>query len=59
MLMYGHVKGASIGGSGAILLPNTGGNVPLTILAITAIVVGSVVLVSTIARAVVKKSYEA
>lgn len=58
--MYGKVLGAStVAGTGAVLLPNTGGSTPLTIVALTAIAVGSAVLVSTIARAVVKKAYKA
>lgn len=60
MHMYGKPLAASTTSlAGGVLLPNTGGNVPLTIVALTAITVGSAVLVSTIARAVVKKAYKA
>lgn len=60
MLMYNKVLGAStVAGTGAVLLPNTGGSTPLTVVAIAAIAVGSAVLISTIARAVVKMAYKA
>jgi hypothetical protein len=58
--MYGRVLGAStVAGTGAIVLPNTGGSAPLTIVALTAIAGGVAVLISTVARAVVKKAYKA
>ncbi len=58
--MYGQVLGAStVVGTGAVLLPNTGGSMPLTIAAITAIVVGSAVLLSTVVRFIAKKAYKA
>jgi hypothetical protein len=58
--MYGKVLGAStVVGTGAIALPNTGGNVALTIAAITTITVGGAILLSTVVRAVAKKAYKA
>ncbi|MEJ0072610.1 MAG: hypothetical protein WDN27_00745 [Candidatus Saccharibacteria bacterium] len=59
--MYEGGKGGGIGGvtttSSAILLPNTGGNVILTIIAVTGITVGSAILVSTLIRFVAKRAY--
>jgi len=46
-------------GTGAILLPNTGGNVLLTIVAITAITVGVAIMISTLVRFVAKRAYQA
>lgn len=43
--------------SGGILLPNTGGNTILTIVAIAGIVLGSAILLSTVVRFVAKKAY--
>jgi hypothetical protein len=58
--MYGHILGAStFVGTGAILLPNTGGNVPLTVAALTTIVVGSAILLTSAVRIVAKKAYKA
>jgi hypothetical protein len=58
--MYGQVLGAStVVGTGAILLPNTGGSVPLTIAAITAMVVGGAILLTTVVRFVAKRAYKA
>lgn len=58
--MYGKVLGAStVTGTGALVLPNTGGNTPLTIAAITTIVVGGAILLSTLARLVAKRAYKA
>jgi hypothetical protein len=42
---------------GAVLLPNTGGNLLLTIVAITGIVLGTVIIVSSLARLVAKKAF--
>lgn len=42
---------------GSIVLPNTGGNVILTIVSIASIVIGSAIVLSTIARLVAKKAY--
>lgn len=58
--MYGKVLGAStVTGTGAILLPNTGGNTVLTVAAIVTITVGSAILVSTLVRIVLKQAYKA
>jgi|HubBroStandDraft_4_1064222.scaffolds.fasta_scaffold1046459_1 hypothetical protein len=58
--MYGQILGAStVVGAGGILLPDTGGNVLLTVLSITAIAVGGAVLLSTAARAIAKKGFRA
>ena len=58
--MYGHVLGAStVVGAGAILLPNTGGNVAVTVAAITSMVVGGAILLSIVVRFVAKKAYKA
>lgn len=58
--MYGGTPGQGGGGAlpvvgGAILLPNTGGNTVLTIIAIVAIAVGTAVLLSSAARLIAKK----
>jgi hypothetical protein len=59
--MYEGGKGAGpiATGSGAILLPNTGGNSLLTIVAITAIIVGSAIMISTVVRFMAKRAYKA
>lgn len=59
--MYEGGKGAGpiATGGGAVLLPNTGGNSLLTIVAITAIVVGVAIMISTVVRAVLKRTYGA
>jgi hypothetical protein len=44
---------------GAIVLPNTGGNVILQIVALTSIVVGSAIVLSTLIRLVAKRAYKA
>jgi hypothetical protein len=57
--MYGGKGGggaASVAG-GAIVLPNTGGNTILTIVALTSITVGAAVLASILVRWVAKKAY--
>ncbi|HLZ15245.1 MAG TPA: hypothetical protein VKQ34_04645 [Candidatus Saccharimonadales bacterium] len=46
-------------GGGAILLPNTGGNSLLTFVAITAIVIGVAIMVSTLVRFIAKRVYQA
>lgn len=46
-------------GGGAVLLPNTGGNSLLTFVAITAIVVGVAIMVSTVVRFAIKRAYQA
>lgn len=59
--MYEGGKGAGpiATGSGAILLPNTGGNTLLMFVAITAIVIGSAIMISTLVRFVAKRAYKA
>lgn len=44
---------------GAVVLPNTGGNVILQVVALTSIVVGSAIVLSTVARMVTKRAYKA
>ena len=44
---------------GAIVLPNTGGNVVLQLVALTSIVVGSAILLSTVARLMAKRANKA
>ncbi len=46
-------------GGGAVLLPNTHGNSLLTFVAITAIIVGSAIVVSTVVRFALKRAYRA
>lgn len=55
--MYQGGKGAAAIITGGIVLPNTGGNTVLTFAAIASIVIGSAILLSTIARVVAKKAY--
>lgn len=58
--MYGKVLGSSTAtGVGAVVLPNTGGNAALTVVALVTIAVGSTVLLSTVARVVLKQVYKA
>lgn len=45
--------------SGGVLLPNTGGNTLLTIVAVTSIVAGAAILVSTLVRVVAAKAVKA
>jgi len=61
--MYEGGKGAGpVGpvatGSGSLLLPNTGGNTLLTVVALSAIVVGSAIMISTLIRFVAKRAYQ-
>jgi hypothetical protein len=62
--MYEGGKGAGpVGpvatGGGSLLLPNSGGNMLLTIVALTAIAVGVAIMVSTVVRFVAKRAYQA
>ena len=52
-------KGAGPAAVGGVILPNTGGNTILTILALTAIVVGTAIVVSSIVRLAAAKAYKA
>jgi hypothetical protein len=58
--MYtGHVLGACTSvTAGCIVLPNTGGNIALTIAALTSITVGGAILLSTAIRLIAKKMYK-
>ncbi len=58
MYSGGEVLGASTVVASAIVLPNTGGNMLLTISAGLALVVGVAVLSSSVARMVAKKAYK-
>jgi len=57
--MYGSLIGASTAGAGALVLPNTGNNSMLTVAAYTSIVLGCVVLTTSLVRFVVKKTNQA
>jgi hypothetical protein len=57
--MYGAVLGASTTTAGALMLPNTGGNRALAVVALTSIVVGVAILLSTAVLLVAKKAYKA
>ena len=57
--MYGRGEGPTSVVGGAALLPNTGGNTILTVIAITAIAVGAAVMLSSVARVVAKKAFKA
>ena len=58
--MYGQVLGAStVAGAGAMVLPFTGGNTLLTVVALVSMTVGGAVLLSTAVRYVAKKAYKA
>ncbi len=58
--MYGKVLGSTTAtGVGAVVLPNTGGNVALTVAALVTIAVGGAVLLSTVVRIAMKRSYKA
>ncbi|HMT18897.1 MAG TPA: hypothetical protein PKD20_02090 [Candidatus Saccharibacteria bacterium] len=58
MYSGGEILGASSVVASAIILPNTGGNVLLTISALLALTAGSAVIVTSIARLVAKKAYK-
>ena len=53
--MYEGGKGAGAVIAGSVILPNTGGNRVLTVIAVTSIAVGVVIVISTIARFAAKK----
>jgi hypothetical protein len=56
--MGGGPVGPVATGAGGVLLPNTGGNVLLTVVAWTAIAVGTAIMVSTLVRFVAKRAYQ-
>jgi hypothetical protein len=56
--MYGGKGGGAAGiAGGAIVLPNTGGHIILTIVALTSIAIGAAILLSIFGRWVAKKAY--
>lgn len=57
--MYGRGAGPIAGSAGIAMLPNTGGNELLLVVSVLSIVVGSVILLTTIARSVAKKALSA
>lgn len=59
MYSGGVVLGASTTVASAIVLPNTGGSLLLTLSSALTLVVGVAVLVSSIARLIAKKAYKA
>ena len=59
MYSGGVVLGASTTVASAIVLPNTGGSVLLTVSSVLALVAGVAVLLSSIARLVAKRAYKA
>lgn len=54
--MYNTGAGCSVV-SGCVLLPNTGGNTILTVVAYVSIAVGTVIILSSVARMVAKKAF--
>lgn len=56
---YGRGAGPLPVVTGGVLLPNTGGNTLLTVVAITSIAVGTAILASTLVRVVAAKAYKA
>lgn len=61
--MYGSgagvVLGASTTATAAIVLPNTGSNRLLTVVATITLVTGLVILTTTVARLIAKRAYKA
>lgn len=55
--MYEGGKGAGAIAGGAVLLPNTGGNIILTIASVASIVIGSAIVISAVVRLMMKKAY--
>ncbi len=55
----GGIGGGGVTTAGIVILPNTGGSVALSIVAVTSIVIGSLIIVTTIARMIAKKAYKA
>lgn len=58
--MYGNgsVLGASTALAGVAILPNTGGNTAFYAVAVASIVIGSLIILSTIIRFIAKKVYK-
>lgn len=57
--MYGNVIGTTTTAAGVMVLPNTGGNTALRVVAITSIAVGGAILLTSVVRMVAKKVYKA
>ncbi len=57
--MYEGGKGAGPIVTGSVILPNTGGNRALTVIAVTSIAVGVAIVVSTVLRLAAKKAHKA
>jgi uncharacterized paraquat-inducible protein A len=57
--MYGSVLGGSTVAAGAVLLPNTGDNHVLFVVALTSVIVGSLIILTTVIRFIAKKVYKA
>ena len=57
--MYEGGKGAGAAVTGGIILPNTGGSTILTVIAVTSIVVGTAIIVSSIIRVAAARAYKA
>ncbi|HYH75117.1 MAG TPA: LPXTG cell wall anchor domain-containing protein [Candidatus Saccharimonadales bacterium] len=57
--MYQGVLGAAITVPAAVVLPNTGDNTLLTVTAIVTVAVGAAIIVTSVARTVVKKAHKA
>ncbi len=54
--MYEGGKGAGAVVTGSVVLPNTGGNRVLTVIAVTSIAVGAIIVASTIVRFAASKA---
>ena len=54
----GSVLGISTTTAGIVILPNTGSNTALLVVAVASIVIGSLIVLSTIIRMVAKKSLQ-
>ncbi len=57
--MYEGGKGAGPVVAGVVTLPNTGGNRIVAAIAITSIVVGSAIVITTVVRAIAAKAHKA
>jgi hypothetical protein len=59
MYENGSVLGATTTGAGILALPNTSSSSPLHYVAILSIVIGSLIVLTTIVRFIAKKAYKA
>lgn len=57
--MYESILGTSTVVAGAVLLPNTGDNHILFGVALTSVIVGSLIVLTTVIRFIAKKAYKA